>query len=263
MMKRRLSENSNMNSGESAKQTAIFEGDYTLGSNLSVEHAKLIEGSAIAWDVAVERGYYTITHKAEADRLGFGRNQQNVPAIVIPVYSVVDGQIVNYQIRPDYPRIDKRTGKPIKYETVANGRMSVDVHPRLYRAGSLKAPLVPLFITEGVRKADAAISQDLCCISILGVWNWRGSNQYGGKTALPDWEYIALEGRRVYIVFDSDVMEKREVHNALARIAQFLHSRKADVYFIYLPPAEGGIKVGLDDFFAERIKRWRAKHEQS
>ena len=252
-----------MDASELAQQTGIAEGDYTLGGALSVEHAKLIEASAIAWDVAIERDYHTITCKAEAGSLGFGRSQQNVPALVVPVYSIVNGEIANYQIRPDYPRIDKRKGKPVKYETVANVKMLIDVHPRLYRAGSLKAPDVPLFITEGVRKADAAISQQLCCISILGVWNWRGSNQYGGKTALADWEYIALNDRKVYIVFDSDVMEKPEVHNALARIAEFLRSRKANVYFIYLPPGEGGTKVGLDDFFAERIKKWRAEHEQS
>lgn len=252
-----------MNASELSEQTGIAEGDYTLGGDLSVEHAKLIKASAIAWDVAVERGYYTIDHKAEAARLGFGRNQQNVPALVVPIYSVFDGQVANYQIRPDFPRIDKRSGKPVKYETVVNARMCIDVHPRLYRAGSLKAPLVPLFITEGVRKADAAISQELCCVALLGVWNWRGSNEYGGKMALPDWECIALNERKVYIVFDSDVMEKSEVYSALARIADFLRSRKAEVHFIYLPPAEGGTKVGLDDFFAERIKKWRAEHGQS
>lgn len=249
-----------MKASELAEQTGIVEGDYTLGGDLSTEHAKLIAASAIAWDVAVERGYYTIEHKAEAGRLGFGRNQQNVPALAHPVYGVA-GEIVNYQIRPDYPRIDKKTNKPVKYETPNNTRMCIDAHPRIRE--SLGAPLVPLFITEGIRKADSAISQGLCCIALLGVWNFRGTNEYGGKTILPDWQYIALNDRKVYIVFDSDVMEKPEVHNALARISEFLRGRKAEVSYIYLPPAEGGTKVGLDDFFAERIKKWRVGHEQS
>jgi hypothetical protein len=252
-----------MNASDLSEKREIAEGDFTLGGALSVEHAKMIQASAIAWEVAVERDYHTITVKAEAGRLGFTKSQQHVPAMVIPLFSVVDGQIANYQIRPDYPRINRRTGKPVKYETVAESRMCLDVHPRLYRAGSLKAPSVPLFITEGIKKADAAISQQLCCIALLGVWNWRGSNEYGGKTALADWEYIALNDRKVYIVFDSDVMEKPEVHKALGRIAGFLRGRKADVNFIYLPPDEGGTKVGLDDFFAARIRQWRAEHEQS
>ena len=46
----------------------------------------------------------------------------------------------------------------------------------------------------------------MCCIDLLGVWSWRGTNSDGGIAALPDWDYIALNGREVYIVFDSDVM---------------------------------------------------------
>ena len=49
----------------------------------------------------------------------------------------------------------------------------------------------PLF-----RKADAAVSIGLCCIAVLGVWNWRGTSDWGGKTALPDWEMIAFKDAR-------------------------------------------------------------------
>jgi hypothetical protein len=45
--------------------------------------------------------------------------------------------------------------------------------------------------------------------------------------ALPDWESIALNNREVFIVFDSDVMQKRAVHAALARLKAFLESRGA------------------------------------
>ncbi len=72
----------------------------------------------------------------------------------------------------------------------------------------------------------------------------------GVKTVLADWEYIALNNRDVHIVFDSDVMTKREVHVALGRLQSLLKQRRANVSFVYLPPGEGGEKVGLDDFFA-------------
>jgi len=96
-------------------------------------------------------------------------------------------------------------------------------------------PGVPLFVTEGIRKADAAASIDLCCVALLGVWNFRGSNEFGGTTALADWESIALKDRVVYIVFDSDVMTKVSVHQALARLKAFLEGRHAHVQLIYLP----------------------------
>jgi hypothetical protein len=63
---------------------------------------------------------------------------------------------------------------------------------------------------------------------------------------------VALNGRKVYLTFDSDAMEKRDVHAALARLKDFLASRKAEVRIVYLPPGERGDKVGLDDFIAAR-----------
>jgi Domain of unknown function (DUF3854) len=119
--------------------------------------------------------------------------------------------------------------------------MLVDVHPRLtcQRDGAevslIGDPRVPLFITEGIPKGDAALSIDLCCVALLGVWNWRGSNEAGGKTALADWESIALNGRGIYLAFGSDVAVKSEVFAALARLTGFLKSRGATIKIVYLP----------------------------
>lgn len=214
---------------------------------LLLQHRRLIEGSAISEEVARERGYCSVEKKTELASLGFGRSQQLVPALLSPVHGVAGG-IVNYQIRPDQPRINANSGKPIKYETVGGSRMVLDVPPSARHW--LREPQRPLFITEGSRKADSGVSRGLCCIALLGVWNFRGTNEYGGKTALGDWESIALNGRKVYIVFDSDVMEKAAVRSALARLKAFLETRDATVLLIYLPTGEGGSKVGLDDFFA-------------
>ena len=112
-------------------------------------------------------------------------------------------------------------------------------------------PNVPLFITEGAKKADAIVSRGACCIALSGVWNWRGKNRFGGKAALADWELIALNDRQVYIVFDSDVMVKGPVRQALNRLVRFLESRGARVRCIYLPDTEGGSdgrKQGVDDY---------------
>jgi hypothetical protein len=87
-------------------------------------------------------------------------------------------------------------------------------------------------------------------VTLIGVWSWRGTNEAGGKVALPDWERIPLNGRFVYILFDSDVMLNRKVYAAQKRLQAFLESRGALVILIYLPPAEGGAKQGVDDFFA-------------
>jgi hypothetical protein len=44
-------------------------------------------------------------------------------------------------------------------------------------------------------------------------------------TALAEWDYIALNDREVYIVFDSDVMIKPQVHKAMVRLKAFLERR--------------------------------------
>lgn len=101
--------------------------------------------------------------------------------------------------------------------------MVLDVPP--FSRGMLADPSVPLFITEGVKKGDALVSQGLCAVALLGVWNWRGTNERGGKTVLPEWDYIALNEREVFIVFDSDIALKPEVHRALVRLKAFLEGR--------------------------------------
>ncbi len=111
-------------------------------------------------------------------------------------------------------------------------------------------PKLPLFITEGVKKGDSLVSHGVCAIALLGVWNFRGTNQHGGKTALPDWEYVALNDRIVYIVYDSDAMQKPSVHQALVRIKGFLEQRRAAVQVVYLPPTADGAKQGADDYLA-------------
>ena len=209
-------------------------------------HAALLAGSGISDAVAVARGYRSVTTKAELMRLGFSAPQRRAPALLIPVLGV-SGEIATYQVRPDEPRISG--GKPVKYEIPAGSRMVLDVHPTCRLR--LADPKAPLFVTEGIRKGDAAASKGLCCISFLGVWNWRGTNDQGGKVALSDFESVALNGRAVYIAFDSDAWTKPSVAKALQRLRDFLAGRGADVHVIRLPAGPGGVKIGLDDYFAD------------
>lgn len=191
-------------------------------SVLSDAHLTMLHASAIGDDFITRRGYATVTSAAALKRLGFSDLQARVPALLIPVISP-RGDIVLYQARPNEPRIVK--GKAIKYETPRGARMAMDVHPSIRHL--LGDPHVPLFVTEGIKKGDALASKGCCTIALLGVWNWRGTDDAGGKTVLADWEYVALNGRRIYIVFDSDVMTNPAVHAALSRLAAFLKNRGA------------------------------------
>jgi hypothetical protein len=75
-------------------------------------------------------------------------------------------------------------GKPIKYEPPVSQTNGIDVPPGVGLL--LDDPSMPLWITEGVQKADCAAEHGLCCVALPGVWSWRARNGHRGKTALAD-----------------------------------------------------------------------------
>lgn len=109
-------------------------------------------------------------------------------------------------------------------------------------------PGIPIWLTEGVKKGDALASYGLCTLALLGVWGFKGKNALGGTTVLADVDAVAWNGRSVFIVFDSDVMTKPQVHKALDRLTEHLRRRGAQVRHVYLPSGSTGEKVGVDDF---------------
>lgn len=211
-----------LRAGENGRpELAMVGPEVELGQVLNPDHrGMLLLESGISQDVVKARGYKSVETKANLRRLGFSDVQCNVPGLLVPIHSP-SGGVSSYQFRANQPRI--KDGKPIKYETPRGSRMVLDVHP--FAREKLGDPSVPLFITEGVKKGDALISRGLCAVALLGVWNWRGTNEHGGKTVLPEWEHAALNGRQVFIVFDSDVMLKPPVHAALARLKAFLEAK--------------------------------------
>jgi DNA polymerase I-like protein with 3'-5' exonuclease and polymerase domains len=209
------------------------------------QHQGLIDGSGILPAIAGLRGYWSATTPEQLERLGFAPVQRLAPALAIPIYSTT-GALAFHQIRPDSPRLGS-DGRPVKYETPLGRRPVLDVPQATLPL--LGVPTVPLFFTEGARKVDAALGHDLAAMGVLGVWGWRGKNGQRGRTALADFDDIALDGRRVYIVFDSDVATKPEVARAMRRFQDYLEHHGAVVGIVYLPSGPDGAKVGLDDFF--------------
>lgn len=236
-----------MTAQQQAKTGKHTNGTSANGQHIAQHHmTALARDSAISLEVIAERGYWTAVDATDLAALGFAGVQQIVPALMVPVYDVF-GRRAFVLARPDAPRLDK-TNRPIKYESPAGVGMVLDVPPRV--RAMLADPQIPLLVTEGTKKADAAASVGLCCIALLGVWNWRGTNASGGKTALADWNAIALNDRRVGIVFDSDAESKPQVRRATVAFGQYLESRGAIVSVIRLPDKANGNKQGLDDWLA-------------
>ncbi|MFC2016728.1 DUF3854 domain-containing protein, partial [Chloroflexota bacterium] len=211
---------------------------------LDAHFRHLHEGSGINADVIKERGYRSILGKAELEKLGFASSQRRVPGIIVPLWSV-DGKEAGYQFRPDHPRTASR-GRPVKYESPMGSSNRLDCPPRCQKM--IGNPQVPLWVTEGSKKADALASKGACAISVTGVWGFKGKNQFGGITFLADWDYIALRNRTVYLAFDSDIITKDPVRKALEHIGEHLKRKGATVNVIQLPQLEGQSKTGIDDY---------------
>jgi hypothetical protein len=78
---------------------------------------------------------------------------------------------------------------------------------------------------------------------LSGVWNWGK-----GGELIPDLAGISWQGRRVYIVFDSDGATNKNVQDAARRLAEALEKLGAIVHILLLPSGPDGAKAGIDDF---------------
>jgi len=217
-----------------------------LGTPLSEEHHReIVEGSGVH-PSRVEGRYFSVSAE-EARALGFSKVQARAGWVVELISPTGE---VFHQLKPDRPRVDKKADqlKPIKYETAAGHSPHIGAHRS--DLTSLQDVSVGLWVIEGAKKADCAESRGRLTIALTGVWNWGkkrkkcGGVKYGRPELLPDWDFIPLEGRKVYIAFDADYREKRSVALAMKGLAERLTERGAHVYIISLP----GPEKGLDDF---------------
>ena len=160
-------------------------------------HHDALLASAIRDEVIKARGYWTAT----SEDLGAVRRLGHSPEIVrggaalmIPLWDV-HGAVAFTVARPDVPRVDSR-GKPRKYETPRAAKLTLDVNPLARPA--LQAADTPVWIAEGLKKADAALSAGAgCAIALVGVWSWK-------RHAIPAWDAVHLRDRSCYLAFDSD-----------------------------------------------------------
>jgi hypothetical protein len=196
----------------------------------------LFEGSGIDPGVARERGYYTARKRSEVPEAF--KNYQKRPGLLIPVLTPSGERRV--RLRPDRPRKGK-DGRVRKYEQAGGVGCVLDVHPR--NLERLMNPAVPLWVVEGEKKGDALTSRGECAIALPGVWNWQRSGEM-----LPDWDYVALTDRTVYVCFDSDAWSNPNVQMALERLVGALEGRGAEVLVVHLEDKPDGSKVGADDF---------------
>lgn len=210
---------------------------------LAAHHRRMLAvESGISAETIAARGYWTAYSAADIPE-GFAEYQyrpQMFPILVIPQWNAV-GRAFAHILRPDNPRRGK-DGKVVKYEAQPGAPVGFDCPPAMTHL--LRDSSIPLYITEGSKKSDAAASRGLLCLSLNGVYGFMHK-----RLVVSELDEIALDGRVVRIAFDSDVMTNPGVADALDRIAAAMDRRGARVEMVHLPD-DGDGKTGFDNYFA-------------
>lgn len=223
---------------------------------LSGVHTSELNGSRISQEHIAARGYRTL-YGTDDDRHGLKeiriprwawREDSAYPGLLIPMYRVT-GERIGYQWKPSVPQ-EAPGGKREKYASQSGTPNRLDVPPLC--SDAVRDPSNPLWITEGVKKADCLASRGKAVITLTGVFNWRSK-----MGTLGDWEDIPLQGRAVVVCFDADARDKRPVMLAMRRLGKWLESKGvATVHYLIVPASvtqEDGSEVrvkGVDDYFA-------------
>lgn len=116
-----------------------------------------------------------------------------------------------------------------------------------------------IIITEGEFKAACACAHGFPTIGLGGVYSFQSTKR--GVDFLPELEEVGWKERQVYIVYDSDVISKPEVQQAMNLLCSKLTARGAVPKVVRLPASVygGDDKMGLDDFL---VKFGPVKFEQ-
>ncbi len=215
--------------------------------SLLPHHRQQLLDSGLTDETIEGAGVYSVCNQDEMRRILQRKNvsTEQLPALAFP-YPSTSGEMSYTRVKPDKPRYIE--DKAVKYESPSGVSNEIYLPPGV--SAVLQDTSVALFITEGEKKSLAAKQRGFSCIGLVGVYGWKVKDR---EELLPSMQQIAWGGRDVFIVFDSDLTEKRDVQNAEERLARLLTKGGANVKLMRLPPGEqmsGGrpVKVGLDDY---------------
>ncbi len=213
-------------------------------SSLTPNHIADLKRSGLDEANIDQSGIYSASAEEVAQILG----RQDVGTGMIIPYPQLNGSPPFIRVKPDKPPIHK--GRPAKYLTPKGAGNCLYV-PR-GKESCLFSASHPLLITEGEKKALKAAQEGFACIALSGVWCFRQRDKETGKSrSLPDLDHVEWGGRKVFIIYDSDIVDKLEVQRAECALAEELQRRGAIVRSVRLPVGPGGEKVGLDDFLVQ------------
>jgi putative DNA primase/helicase len=238
--------------------------DNLLLNHLTPKHLADLRASGLSDQQISRCGFYSLQTAAGVQRILAWKRYDGAlgDCLAFPFFGA-DGKPTGYsRLKPDKSRKDKKTGKPIKYES-PKGVSNRAYFPPATRA-ALRDSSIPLVLTEGEKKATKADQERIPCIGSTGVWSWMKKRKHdadgkpqGERELIDDLASIPWQGRLVYVCFDSDATSNPNVRWAEWHLAEVLARKGAVVKVIRLPAGDTGAdgkpgKVGLDDFLVAR-----------
>jgi hypothetical protein len=210
-------------------------------SEVKAHHIQqLVEESGIAREVIAERGVRSVGGRDLPK--GFSWRQKKRGTGILFTVHRPNGE-TSWSFRPDEPDPENPGRKYEQPSKHYGGPGNIlDVHPRMRH--QIDDTSTEIAFVEGIKKADALTSRGVLAVAITGVWNWLSDKQ-----PIADMLEIPVDGRRVNICFDSDMLHNPNVQDAAQRLAEHLIGRGAEVFIAYLPDKPDGSKMGADDFF--------------
>jgi hypothetical protein len=135
-----------------------------------------------------------------------------------------------------------------KYLSPKNGGIRCFIHPNAHEALT-QTPDLPLYLTEGEKKAVCATLCGLPTIGLGGIWMWKSGKDDDSLNS--DLVPYVTGGRDVVLIYDSDATETpkktRDFADCARRLAVALEPYGCKLYRFDIP-SNNGQKFGLDDW---------------
>lgn len=247
-----------------------------LGGPLTEDDYKSLEARWIDRESA-DRALLRRVHSIDgAEIVGRENKSGNYGGILISYIWPGTGAVQTHRIRRDHPDLEAAKDGDFKEQRKymgPPGRGNSLYFPPQVEAKFLDDITLPLVIVEGEFKTlalwrlawyglgDTADAPAFLPVGLQGVYSWRGKvgttedsegHRQNIKGPVPDLSRIAWKGRKVIVLFDSNVESNGGIGAARWGLTRELEERGADVFYFRWPADLPATVNGIDDFLALR-----------
>jgi putative DNA primase/helicase len=200
-----------------------------------------------------ERSIESLTDRTEiAKRLNFeGYSKNNSLGWWVSGLDLATMELQTFgQFKPDKPvSLSPEDEDGSKYLTPKDSQYDAIALPHPdegYWQRVIDDPSIPIALPEGTKKAGMLMTLSFVALALCGVW--MGLKK-GGKELVNNLALLAVQGRPITIVFDSDLATNTDIPKALKALATVL-KKKGCILSVAIIPLELECK-GIDDVWAK------------